>query len=90
MKDKILYLVIGVLIGAIITVAGFTLYNKNCKSNPRMPDGAPGQMQFDKNQQGGPGGNRGKSNSEPPSKPGESSNADSTDTNSNSPAKESE
>ncbi len=40
MKEKILYLIVGILIGAIITAACFLLLEKNKQSNmsERMPD----------------------------------------------------
>lgn len=31
MKEKIMYLIIGVLIGAIVTTSGFLIYNKTTK-----------------------------------------------------------
>lgn len=34
MKDKILYLILGMLIGAVITAGGFLIFSKN--SEPRM------------------------------------------------------
>lgn len=33
MKEKIMYLIIGVLIGAIVTTSGFLIYSKTTKSN---------------------------------------------------------
>ena len=33
MKEKIMYLIIGILIGAIITTTGFLIYDKKNKSN---------------------------------------------------------
>lgn len=64
MKDKILTLIIGILIGAVITAGGFFIYEKvsgNNSNNNGMPsmNGGNGQMQ------GGPGGN----GEEPPEKP---------------------
>ena len=47
MKDKILFLIIGILIGAIITTSGFLLYNKTLTKTveqPQMP-----QMNQDEN-----------------------------------------
>lgn len=32
MKEKIMYLIIGVLIGAIVTTSGFLIYNKTTKN----------------------------------------------------------
>ena len=43
MKDKILMLIIGALIGAVITAGCFLIFNKNTSSSNNM--------------QGGPGGN---------------------------------
>lgn len=37
MKEKILYLILGILIGAVITSGCFLIYSKNSK--PEMPDG---------------------------------------------------
>lgn len=50
MKDKILTLIIGILIGAVITVGGFFIYEKvsgNNSNNNGMPsmNGGNGQMQ---------------------------------------------
>lgn len=77
MKEKIMYLIIGVLIGAIVTTSGFLIYNKttkNTKINERnmsnmgepqaIPDG-------DNSEMGGPPSidNSDNSNmSEPPTK----------------------
>lgn len=44
MKEKIIYLIIGILIGAIITTSGFFVYNKLIKKAPDMPMNAEGQM----------------------------------------------
>ena len=64
MKEKIMYLIIGLLIGAIITAACFMIFNK--KDNNGMPEGGPGgQMQMDGNNMGGPGGNGEKPNGMP-------------------------
>ncbi len=46
MKDKILYLIIGILIGAIIATICFYFYNKNNVSNmPNMNGNRPQMMQ---------------------------------------------
>ena len=59
MKEKIIYLVIGILIGAIITTIGFYFYNKNHKmQNPRVEDEKFQMMQ--ENREFGPKGNRNK------------------------------
>lgn len=46
MKEKILYLVIGILVGAIITASCFLIIDKNKKSN--VPEGMPNFEQMDK------------------------------------------
>ena len=63
MKDKIMFLIIGILIGAIITTAGFLIYNKSLSNNEAQPE----MMQMNENGQSGPpsNGNMG----EPPAKP---------------------
>jgi cell division protein FtsN len=72
MKGKILTLIIGILIGAIITTAGFLIYNKTVASSQ------PEMMQMDENgQMGKPDGENGEApekpdgdnGEEPPSKP---------------------
>jgi hypothetical protein len=77
MKGKILTLIIGILIGAIIATTGFLVYNTVAKSSVQ-----PEMMQMDKGQMGGDfsggqdaNGQKGGQNgdmSEPPSKPDES------------------
>ena len=57
MKDKILVFVIGLLLGAVITAAGFLVYEKVNKNNIQMPNGE--QMQMIRRQDG----------EEPPQKP---------------------
>lgn len=47
MKNKILILVIGILIGAIITTSGFLIYNKLVISNSKEHE----KMQMDENRQ---------------------------------------
>lgn len=64
MKEKIMYLIIGVLIGAIVTTSGFLIYNKttkNTKINERNMSnmGEPPSMDNSDNS----------NMSEPPSKP---------------------
>ena len=44
MKDKILTLTIGILIGAIIASAGFVIYNKTNKGHRKYDFGEPPQM----------------------------------------------
>ena len=65
MKDKILVLIIGFLIGAIVTASGFLIYEKvNTNSNSQMPRGEGMQMM-------------GRSDGEePPEKPGKQSQSD--------------
>lgn len=48
-KEKILPLIIGILLGAIITTAGFLIYNKVISRNLNQPE----MMQMDKNEQMG-------------------------------------
>ena len=63
MKEKIMYLIIGVLIGAIVTTSGFLIYNKTTKSTqtnesnmsnmgepPARPDGSGSQAPSENNQ----------------------------------------
>ena len=63
MKDKFLILIIGVLIGAIITTLGFLIYNKTLETNSNQPEmmqmNENGQMQLPSNRNMG----------EPPTKP---------------------
>ena len=49
MKDKILVFIIGLLVGAIITAAGFLVYQKVSQNNNQMPGGNGMKMmeQFD-------------------------------------------
>ncbi len=78
MKNKIIYLIIGILIGAIITTAGFLIYNKTISKNSNTPE----MMQRDKNGQMGepPSGDMKErpekpsevDGEEPPEKPNES------------------
>lgn len=44
MKDKIFVFIIGLLVGAIITSAGFLACRKNNRNMPQMPNGEPRQM----------------------------------------------
>ena len=73
MKDKILMLIIGILIGAVITAGGFLLFGKNNTKGDKMYD-----RSFDTNMVGG--GRRGNPLDEnnigkPPVKPVEQDNA---------------
>ena len=60
MKNRILTFIIGILVGAIISTAGFLIYSKsiNKNQNEKLPFDNKGQMER-------PGGNMG----EPPEKP---------------------
>ena len=44
MKDKIIMLVIGILIGAIITAGGFLIFGNNSSSDQGMQGGPGGDM----------------------------------------------
>lgn len=60
MRNRILTFIIGILVGAIITTAGFLIYSKSINKNQNE------KMTFDnKGQMERPGGNMG----EPPEKP---------------------
>jgi hypothetical protein len=63
MKSKILTLIIGILIGAIITTIGFLIYNKTVAQNSNQPE----MMQMDGNGQMGNPSNG--NNGEAPTKP---------------------
>ncbi len=63
MKDKIMFLIIGILIGAIITTGGFLIYNKSLSNNEVQPE----MMQMNENGQMGPPSNE--NMGEPPAKP---------------------
>lgn len=68
MKEKIMYLIIGVLIGAIVTTSGFLIYNKinkSTKTNERnMPNmGEPQARPDGDNSQALSGNNQSKSSS---------------------------
>lgn len=49
MKNKILILIIGILIGAIITTSGFLIYNKVFLKNPKIQE----TTQMKRNEQNG-------------------------------------
>lgn len=70
MKEKIITLLIGVLVGAIITTAGFMIYNKITANNE--PTTTRGQMNFNGEKPDGemPQMQKGDSNSIAPEKPG--------------------
>lgn len=63
MKDKIMCLIIGVLIGAIITTTGFLIYNKSISNNSSQTENMP------MNQNGQMGETPSDNNGEPPEKP---------------------
>lgn len=46
MKDKILYLVLGILIGAVITSGVFLIFSKNSK--PEMPENFQGGQMIER------------------------------------------
>ena len=83
MKDKIMFLIIGALIGAIITTGGFLIYNKSLSNNSTQPEmmqmNGNGQMQLPSNDNMGepPTKPDGDSNEESPAKP-ENSNSNNT------------
>lgn len=57
MKEKILTLVIGILIGAILATGGFTIYNSfNNENKPLMRNGNMSQMQRQNSGEKMPGG----------------------------------
>ena len=69
MKNKILTFIIGVLVGAIITTAGFLIYEKVNNNSSSMPNGERPQMMEGEN--GGippekPDGETGKNNNGTP------------------------
>ena len=83
MKNKILTLIIGILIGAIITTAGFLIYN-NAKGNNRngMPSGEPPQISTD--MKGNSGDQASDSNRQmPPEMPGQQKNTQGQSSSSN-------
>lgn len=53
MKDKILTLIIGILIGAVITAGGFLIYSNVTGNNGNGTNDARGEMQMDGNMAGG-------------------------------------
>ena len=75
MKDKIIFLIIGILIGAIITTGGFLIYNKSLSNNVSQPEMMPmngnDQMQPPSNNNMGepPAKPDGENGEEPPAKP---------------------
>jgi hypothetical protein len=90
MKGKVLTLIIGILIGAIIATAGFLIYNKVESANQpdmmQMDGNGQGQMGDPSNGSGQMGGQNGDmseppekpdgdNSEEPPTKPDESSNS---------------
>lgn len=78
MKDKILYLILGILIGAVITAGTFLVFSKT--NTNQMPGDKP-DMSDMKDFRGGPNGNS--DTNTIPEKPGENSSDTSTDTETN-------
>ena len=80
MKDKIMFLIIGILIGAIITTGGFLIYNKSLSDNAGQPEmtqmNGNGQMGAPSNDNMGepPAKPDGEEQGEPPAKPDGDSN----------------
>lgn len=80
MKDKIIFLIIGILIGAIITTTGFLIYNKTVAKNSNQPEmmqmNENGQMQRPENGnvEEPPEKPSGYNGEEPPAKPDDSNN----------------
>lgn len=81
MKDKIVFLIIGILIGGIIATTGFLVYSKTITNNSNQPE----MMQMQQNGQMQPPSNGnmeqppekpdGDNNQEPPTRPENSSNS---------------
>lgn len=74
MKKQILTLIIGILIGAIITTGVFLIISNQNGENMGGQMGEPPSMDGNSISQGGKGGQQG----EPPAKPGESTNNNTT------------
>lgn len=79
MKGKILTFIIGFLVGAIITTAGFLIYNKTVANNSNQPEmmqmNGNGQMgQPSENMEEPPEKPNGDNSVEPPVKPEDSNN----------------
>lgn len=79
MKNKILVLIIGILIGTIITTSGFLIYNKmivkNSKEQGTMQMDGNGQMQPPSNgNMGEPPSMPNRNGGTPPEKPSNSNN----------------
>ena len=78
MKDKIMFLIIGILIGAIITTGGFLIYNKSLSDNAGQPEmtqmNGNGQMGAPSNDNMGepPAKPDGENGEEPPARPEDS------------------
>ena len=70
MKDKILPIIIGMLVGAIIATAGFLIYNKTIANNSAQPEemmqmNGEEQMEMPSGSMGQPSGDM----EQPPEKP---------------------
>lgn len=63
MKDKVMYFIIRVLVGAIITTSGFLIYNKCLKSS------TPENIEMNQNENIGEPPTGGNNMEEPPEKP---------------------
>lgn len=93
MKDKILTLIIGILIGAILAAGGFLIYNNVSGNNQSQPEmmqmnGNGDQANGDNSEMGDPPSKPdGDDSEEPPSKPDDSNTTNSTDSKSNSTTK---
>lgn len=92
MKEKILTLIIGILIGAIITAGGFLLFGKNTSGKIDGRDGGrPSQMQQGQMENFIPGekpdgtppdgANGDEQNTTPPAKPNETNNNNNSNSN---------
>ena len=78
MKDKIILLIIGILVGAIISTGAFYVYtttncSNTCSNNTQMGGGEPPEMQNGQNSENG----------QPPEKPGENNTQTNSKTESN-------
>ncbi len=70
MKEKIMYLIIGILIGAIITTSGFLIYNKLIVKKSDMPMNRGNRMERLNGDMGEPPSKPdGENDEEPPEKP---------------------
>ena len=82
MKDKIMYFIIGILIGSIMTTTGFLIYNKtlkNLKEQQTMQMDENNQMQAPSGENMGqpPAKPEGDNGEEPPAKPNQNNSEES-------------